>query len=108
MFRTDMGYIQGMSYLAATLLLHIGDEYLCFETFSNIMHRTLIFMFYSFDMDKVNIFFHIFMKIMGTHIPKLHHTFCELELNCSMFLFEWTVTMFSNVLPLTTVARLWD
>lgn len=26
-FRTDLGYVQGMSYVAASMLLHIGDEY---------------------------------------------------------------------------------
>jgi TBC1 domain family member 14 len=30
MFRTDLGYVQGMSYVAGSLLLHIGDEYATF------------------------------------------------------------------------------
>ena len=25
-YRADLGYVQGMSYMAANLLLHIGDE----------------------------------------------------------------------------------
>lgn len=29
-FRTDLGYVQGMSYVAGSLLLHIGDEYQAF------------------------------------------------------------------------------
>jgi hypothetical protein len=30
MFRTDLGYVQGMSYVAGSLLIHLGDEYTAF------------------------------------------------------------------------------
>ena len=97
-----------MSYIAATLLMHLGDEYLAFEAFANVMHKYLLFTFYSFDMPKVNVFFHVYMRLMSTHIPKLYSVFDELGLECSMFLFEWTVAVFSNILNLATVSRLWD
>ena len=71
-FRTDLGYVQGMSYVAATLILHLGDEYSAFSAFANVMHKYLLFTFYSFDMPKVNVFFHIYMRLMKIHIPKLH------------------------------------
>lgn len=72
LFRTDLGYIQGMSYVAATLILHLGDEYSAFSAFANLMHKYLLFTFYSFDMIKVNIFFHIYMRLIEKHIPVLH------------------------------------
>ena len=34
--------------------------------------------------------------------------FEELGLSCSIFLFEWIVTLFSNVLELDISARIWD
>jgi hypothetical protein len=72
LFRTDLGYIQGMSYVAATLILHLGDEYSAFSAFTNAMHKNLLFTFYSFDMSKVNVFFHIYMRLIEKYIPKLH------------------------------------
>ena len=63
-FRTDLGYVQGMSYLAGSLLLHLGDEYSAFQAFTNLMHRYLLFTFYGFDMPKVNLNFHVFMRLM--------------------------------------------
>ena len=74
-FRTDLGYVQGMSYVAGSLLLHVGDEYQAFQAFANLMHRYLLFTFYSFDMPKVNFNFHVFMKLMKTYIPKLFDVF---------------------------------
>ena len=53
-----------MSYVAGSLLLHLGDEYLTFQAFSNLMHRYLLFTFYLFDMPKVNIIFNVFMRLM--------------------------------------------
>lgn len=97
-----------MSYIAGSLILHLGDEFLAFQAFTNLMHRYLIFTFYSFDMPKVNINFHIFMRLMKTYIPKLFDVFEELGLQCSVFLFEWVVTVYSNIFPLSTSARLWD
>lgn len=74
-FRSDLGYVQGMSYVAGSLLLHLGDEYSAFQVFANLMHKYLLFTFYSFDMPKVNIVFNVFMKLMKLHIPKLFNVF---------------------------------
>jgi len=77
LFRTDLGYVQGMSYVAATLILHLGDEYSAFSALANVMHKYLLFTFYSFDMPKVNVFFHIYMRLMKIHIPKLYQMFTD-------------------------------
>ena len=108
LFRPDMGYVQGMSYIAGTLLIHLNDEYAAFYVFANLMQEYLLFTFYSFDMPKVNILFNVFMRLVRTQIPKLFQIMQELGLQCSVFLFEWVVAVFSNILPLTLCARLWD
>ena len=75
-FRPDLGYVQGMSYIAASLLLHFEHEYETFLTFANIMNREdMLFDFYSFNMDKVNLVFHVFMKLMAEKLPKLYAVF---------------------------------
>lgn len=73
-----------------------------------MVHKPMLFTFYTFDMNKVNAYFHIFMKLLQQHVPKLYAVFIEQELECSIFLYEWSLSAFSNVLPLTLVSRLWD
>ena len=107
-FRPDLGYVQGMSFVAGSLLMHTGDEFLGFKLFANMMGKTLIYTFYSFDMPKVNIFFHIFMKLLQEKNPKLGSIFVEYQIQPSVFLFEWVVALFSNILPLESSARIWD
>jgi TBC1 domain family member 14 len=62
MFRPDLGYVQGMSYVAGSILIHSeGREKEAFTSFANLMNRDLLFTFYSFEMERVNVIFHVFM-----------------------------------------------
>ena len=98
-----------MSYVAGNILLHYGKELDTFICFANIMNREdILFNFHSFDMDKVNVVFHIFMKLMREKIPKLYEIFVFTGLSCSIFLFEWVVTLYSNIFQLDVSSRIWD
>ena len=109
LFRPDLGYVQGMSYVAASLLLHYGSEFDTFMIFANLMNREdMLFNFYSFDMDKVNVTFHIFMRLMKDKLPKMAEIFRETGLSCSIFLFEWVVAVYSNIFQLDLTSRIWD
>ena len=109
MLRPDLGYVQGMSYVAGSMLLHCeGREQDAFRCFANLMNREFLFTFYSFDMAKVNVVFHVFMNLMKERLPRLHQAFKHTNISCSIFLFEWIVALFSNIFALETSARLWD
>ena len=67
-----------MSYVAASILLHYSDELETFKVFANLLNREeMFFNFYSFDMEKVNIVFHIFMRLLNEKIPDLHEVFVD-------------------------------
>jgi len=53
MYRPDIGYVQGMSYIAAIVILYIGDEYKAFMNFANLMLKYPIMPFYTFNEDFV-------------------------------------------------------
>lgn len=109
LLRPDLGYVQGMSYVAGSLLLHYGTELEAFTMFANLMNREdMLFHFYSFDMDKVNIYFHIFMRLMKEKLPRLHDLFVANGISCSIFLFEWVVAAYSNIFQLDLSSRIWD
>ena len=76
LLRPDLGYVQGMSYVAGSLLLHFGSELETFTAFANLMNReVMIFTFYSFNMENVNLVFHIFMRMMKEKLPRMHDMF---------------------------------
>ena len=49
-YRAELGYVQGMSYVCANLLLHLGDELRTFISFLNLMHSPQMMIFYTFNM----------------------------------------------------------
>jgi len=97
-----------MSYIAGSLLMHTGDEYLGFRCFANLINRYTLYNFYSFDMPKVNVFFHCFVRLLKERVPRLAQLMGELQIQCSVFLFEWVIALFSNIFSLEVSARLWD
>mmetsp|Transcript_34855 Transcript_34855/g.46995 ORF Transcript_34855/g.46995 Transcript_34855/m.46995 type:complete len:146 (+) Transcript_34855:458-895(+) len=97
-----------MSYIAASILLHTGDELQAFRCLGNLMNKELVFTFYSFEMNKVNIVFHVFMKLMHDRLPKLYQVFTDAGIQCNVFLFEWVVALFTNIFHLEMSARIWD
>jgi hypothetical protein len=51
-YRPDIGYVQGMSYIAANLLLYM-DERSAFITFSNLITKYPILPFFNFNEGQV-------------------------------------------------------
>jgi hypothetical protein len=49
MYRPDIGYVQGMSYIAAMVLLYLQDPNDSFVSFSNLMLKYPIMPFYTFN-----------------------------------------------------------
>ena len=73
-----------------------------------MMNRYLLYNFYSFDMPKVNIFFHCYMRLLKERVPRLAQLMVDLQIQCSIFLFEWVIALFSNIFSLDVSSRLWD
>ena len=46
-YRPDIGYVQGMSFLAGILAVHISDDYLCFQCLANLLGSEHLYAFYS-------------------------------------------------------------
>jgi singapore isolate B (sub-type 7) whole genome shotgun sequence assembly, scaffold_31 (fragment) len=46
-YRPDVGYVQGMSFLAGMLALHIPDPAVCFQCLANLLGGEHLYAFYS-------------------------------------------------------------
>ena len=77
-FRPDIGYVQGMSYVAAVLLLHMDDAYAAFVAFASISTRYPIMPFYAFDEILVRKTMQIYKQVFAYNLPELCEHF-ELE-----------------------------
>ncbi|KAG3052826.1 hypothetical protein PC121_g17115 [Phytophthora cactorum] len=105
-----LGYIQGMSYLAAMLCLHMPqDRYLAFQCLANLMVNEHLFTFYLLDADLANVYYTLFDAFLDSRLPHLHAHLRDVGVfSCSMYLMNWLQTLFLQVLPLESAARVFD
>lgn len=89
-YRPDIGYVQGMSFLAAVLLLNM-EAADAFISLANLLNRPSYLAFFRVDhtlmrpyFDSFNIFIHDFMPKLGAH-------FEQLQFSPEYYLIEWWV-----------------
>lgn len=89
--RLDVGYVQGMSYLAAMILLFIPDELIAFQCFASLMSRHICFDLFRLDREQLMAHLRVFDKLLAITLPPLFQHFTKLGLRSDMFLVEWCV-----------------
>lgn len=95
-YRPDVGYVQGMSFLVAVLLLQM-DEYYAFQCLVNLMKRRNQLDFYRLNLEAVTGFSNVFNHYFDKFLPLLYRHFEEQGMSHAMFLVDWNLTIFSKV-----------
>lgn len=108
MYRPDIGYVQGMSYIAAIVLLYLQDEYKSFMNFSNLMLKYPIMPFFTFNDEFVTKVLQLFKQLLQINLPDLCDHFEMEEIKPRQYVYKWFMTLFTTTLPLKVVSRVWD
>lgn len=108
LFRPDIGYVQGMGYLAAMFVLHMSDDFEAFLCFANLMCRQSLYAFYTFDLEVITILFSAFDVLLREKLPAAAEAFAVSQIHSSQFLIDWMYTLFTRCLPFDLVSRIWD
>ena len=103
--RPDMGYVQGMSYVAGMLLLHIPDRYMVFQCLANLLVQGHLFAFYRGGIDK---YCQLFSHVLEKQLPGIFRKFSDDQIEPKMYFYPWIQTVFSQHLPLAIASRIWD
>ncbi|XP_068161358.1 TBC1 domain family member 12-like isoform X3 [Antennarius striatus] len=106
-FRPDVGYVQGMSSVAAVLLLNT-EEVAAFVGFSNLINRPCQLAFYRGDHQLMLGYFQAFQVFLEELLPRLFLHFQSLGLTPDLYLIDWILTLYSKPLPLDVACRVWD
>ena len=106
-YRPDVGYVQGMSYLAGMFLLYM-DPPEAFMCLCNLLTRHFFLAFLSADTDHVYNMFGLFSKWLEISMPSLANHFEAIHLAPELYLLNWAFTMYAKILPLDTACLIWD
>ena len=111
-YRPDCGYVQGMSFLAAMLLLQMGieDPYETFVVLVNIMGRDdgKLLKFYKLNVQENKEVFKTFNDVLNLKLPAVYTHLKKVGVTPEMFLLPWWMTIFSKYLGLDLAVRVWD
>ena len=109
-FRPDVGYIQGMSYIAASICISMPDEYLSFQVLSNLLAKGHLFTFYTLNKEYMRKYYALFNDAMRAERSPggVAQRLDNIQLDPHLYLFSWMQTLFHKVLPLSMATRVID
>ncbi|XP_026171165.1 TBC1 domain family member 12-like isoform X1 [Mastacembelus armatus] len=106
-YRPDVGYVQGMSSIAAVLILNMGEAE-AFISFSNLINRPCQLAFYRVDHQLMCRYFRTFQVFLEETLPRLFLHFQSLGLSPDLYLMDWILSLYTKPLPLDVACRVWD
>ncbi|KAM4599456.1 TBC1 domain family member 12-like isoform 2-T2 [Fundulus diaphanus] len=106
-YRPDIGYVQGMSFIAAVLILNL-EEAEAFITFANLLNKPCQMAFFRVDHDLMLKYFTAFEIFFEENLPQLFSHFQTNSLTPDLYLIDWIFTLYSKSLPLDVACRVWD
>ncbi|XP_045920290.1 TBC1 domain family member 12-like [Micropterus dolomieu] len=106
-YRPDIGYVQGMSFIAAVLILNL-EEAEAFITFANLLNKPCQMAFFRVDHELMLKYFAAFEVFFEENLPRLFCHFQTNNLTPDLYLIDWIFTLYSKSLPLDVACRVWD
>ncbi|XP_014681573.1 PREDICTED: TBC1 domain family member 1-like [Priapulus caudatus] len=104
----EVGYCQGLSFVAAVLLLHMGNEEKAFCLLKFLMFRVGFRRQYKPDMSALQIQMYQLSRLLHDQYRDLYEHFEQHEIVPSLYAAPWFLTVFSSQFPLRFVARVFD
>ncbi|XP_013417491.1 TBC1 domain family member 1 isoform X2 [Lingula anatina] len=104
---TEVGYCQGLSFVAGILLMHMPEE----EAFDTLIYMMFYMGFrrqYRPDMTSLQIQMYQLQRLLHDHYKELYEHFEENEIHPTLYAAPWFLTLFASQFPLGFVARVFD
>ncbi|XP_010492449.1 PREDICTED: EVI5-like protein [Camelina sativa] len=106
----DVGYVQGMGFVAGLLLLYMSEEdafWLLVALLKGAVHSPMEGL-YQAGLPLVQQYLLQFDQLVRELMPKLGEHFTQEMINPSMYASQWFITVFSYSVPFPSALRIWD
>ncbi|KAM7277728.1 hypothetical protein ACFE04_004862 [Oxalis oulophora] len=106
----DVGYVQGMGFLAGLLLLYMSEEdafWLLVALLKGAVHAPMEGL-YQVGLPLVQQYLSQFEQLVRERLPKIGDHFTQEMINPSMYASQWFITVFSYSFPFPLALRIWD
>ncbi|KOM46351.1 hypothetical protein LR48_Vigan07g005500 [Vigna angularis] len=105
---SDVGYCQGLNYVAALLLLVMKTEEDAFWMLAVLLENVLVNDCYTNNLSGCHVEQRVFKDLLAKKCPRIASHLESLEFDVSLVATEWFLCLFSKSLPSETTLRVWD
>ena len=106
--RPEIGYCQGMNFIAGALINFIDNEEKCFWIFLAFIDNFDMNFLYLKNMPDYSIRVYQLNFFIKDNFPDLALHFKKNQINPDVFFSKWILTIFSNYLPFEVLYKVWD
>ncbi|XP_076436762.1 rab GTPase-activating protein 1-like isoform X2 [Babylonia areolata] len=103
----DIGYVQGLSFLAAALLLHMPEEQ-AFCVLTKILFEYGMRDLFKQGFEELHLKFYQLERLIQEQMSDLYGHFMDMGLEIHMFASQWFLTLFTAKFPLHVVFHILD
>ena len=103
--RPEIGYCQGMNFIAGALINFIDDEEKCFWIFLSFIDNIEMNLLYLKNMPDYQIRVYQLNYFIKEYFPELSTHFKKNQINPDVFFSKWILTIFSNYLPFYVIYK---
>uniref|UniRef100_A0A1D2AGT9 Rab-GAP TBC domain-containing protein n=1 Tax=Auxenochlorella protothecoides TaxID=3075 RepID=A0A1D2AGT9_AUXPR len=112
MHSPEVGYCQGMNYIAALLLLALEcDQEAAFWVLASLIDGRQGILYqdmYARDLSGTHVEMRSLHALVATKLPALHDHLAALRCDMSILATDWFLCLFCTALPAEAAARVWD
>jgi len=103
----EVGYCQGLSFVAGVLLMHMPEEE-AFQSFCHLMFELQIRSQYKPDMDAVQQQLYQLSRLLHDYHPKVYEHFNKFDVTPTLYAAPWFLTLYASQYPIGFVSRVMD
>eukprot|EP00053_Salpingoeca_punica_P003409 m.43007 g.43007 ORF g.43007 m.43007 type:complete len:339 (-) comp12166_c0_seq1:235-1251(-) len=104
--RPDIGYTQGMGFVAGICILVMKKEETAFFLFATIMEKLPNYYGHGFEAYKVD--FRVLRDLLRQRQPHLAEIIEKSQIPLETIAVKWFLNLFFDVVPIETMLRIWD
>ncbi|XP_076675073.1 PTB_TBC1D1_like and TBC domain-containing protein plx isoform X3 [Andrena cerasifolii] len=103
----EVGYCQGLSFVAGVLLLHMSEDQ-AFFLLRHLMFRRGLRKLYLPDMAALQLYLYQLSRLLHDRLPAIYSHFDKHEVSPTLYAAPWLLTLFASQFPLGFVTRVFD
>ena len=103
----EVGYCQGLSFVAGVLLLHMTEDQ-AFFLLRHLMFRRGLRKLYLPDMAALQLHLYQLSRLLHDRLPAIYSHFDKHEVSPTLYAAPWLLTLFASQFPLGFVTRVFD